>query len=128
MNYVISDGDGWQKVAAQALDSMKNVVCWVKNNYLGFRVPYTVGDENKEYQPTFIVRVKLKDECIVNLIVECEDFDNDHSGNKDAKRHYLKDYWIPAANNLKTYGRWDMLETKGVDELKTRLNEKIKNL
>ena len=50
--------------------------------------------------PTFIV--KTKD---VNLIVECQDFDGDGSGNKEAKRHYLKDYWIPAANNLKTFGR-----------------------
>ena len=52
--------------------------------------------------PTFIVKVKG-----INLIVECQDFDADSSGNKDAKRHYLKDYWIPAANNLKTYGQWD---------------------
>ena len=128
VNYVISDDDGWQKTAAQVLDSMKNVVCWVKNTYLGFRIPYTVGDENREYQPTFIVRVKLKDESLVNLIVECEDFDNDHSGNKDAKRHYLEDCGIPAANNLKTDGRWDMMEIKGIDELKSKLNEKIKNL
>ena len=128
VNYVISEDDGWQKAAAQTLDSMKNVVCWVKNTFLGFRIPYTVGDENKEYQPTFIVRVKLNEEDFVNLIVECEDFDNDHSGNNDAKRHYLKDYWISAANNLKTYGQWDLLEIKGIDELKQSINEKIKNL
>ena len=35
--------------------------------------------ENKEYQPPFIVRVKG-----INLIVECEDFDGDKSGNKEA--------------------------------------------
>ena len=72
---------------------MECVEAWVKNTYLGFRIPYTVGDENKEYMPTFIVRVKG-----INLIVECQDFDADNSGrsaegrlqgkNKDAKRHY----------------------------------------
>ena len=34
---------------------------------------------NKEYMPTFIVKVKG-----INLIVECQDFDADSSGNKDA--------------------------------------------
>ena len=61
-----------------------------------------------------------------NLIVECEDFDGDKSGNKEAKRHYLKDYWIPAANNLKTYGTWDLLEVRDIDQLETIINQWIK--
>jgi hypothetical protein len=70
-----------------------------------------------------IVRVKG-----INLIVECEDFDSDKSGNKEAKRHYLKDYWIPAANNLKTYGTWDLLEVRDIDQLEKLINDKIKQL
>ena len=123
VNYVIAEDNSWQQIAAQTLDSMECVECWVKNTYLGFRIPYTVGDENKEYQPTFIVRVKG-----INLIVECEDFDSDKSGNKEAKRHYLKDYWIPAANNLKTYGTWDLLEVRDIDQLEKLINDKIKQL
>jgi type III restriction enzyme len=123
VNYVIAEDNSWQQIAAQTLDSMECVECWVKNTYLGFRIPYTVGDENKEYQPTFIVRVKG-----INLIVECEDFDGDKSGNKEAKRHYLKDYWIPAANNLKTYGTWDLLEVRDIDQLEKLINDKIKQL
>ena len=46
-----------------------------------------------------------------------EDFDGDHSGNKEAKLHYLKDYWIPADNNLKTYGEWYLLDVRDVDKL-----------
>ena len=66
----------------------------------------------------FVIRVKD-----INLIVECQDFDADNTGNKDAKRHYLKDYWIPAANNLKTYGQWHLLELKDIDELEKLINE-----
>ena len=123
VNYVIAEDNSWQQIAAKTLDAMECVECWVKNTYLGFRIPFTVGDENKEYQPTFIVRVKG-----INLIVECEDFDNDKSGNKEAKRHYLKDYWIPAANNLKTYGTWDLLEVRDIDQLEKLINDKIKQL
>ena len=121
VNYVIAEDNSWQQIAAKTLDAMECVECWVKNTYLGFRIPYTVGDEAKEYQPTFIVRVKG-----INLIVECENFDSDKSGNKDAKRHYLKDYWIPAANNLKNYGTWDLLEVRDIDQLEKLINEKIK--
>lgn len=121
VNLVIAEDNSWQQIAAKTLDAMDSVECWVKNTYLGFRIPYTVGDENKEYQPTFIVRVKG-----IYLIVECEDFDSDKSGNKEAKRHYLKDYWIPAANNLKTYGTWDLLEVRDIDQLEKLINEKIK--
>ena len=123
VNYVIAEDNSWQQIAAKTLDKMDCVECWVKNTYLGFRIPYTVGDENKEYQPTFIVKVKG-----INLIVECEDFDSDKSGNKEAKRHYLKDYWIPAANNLKAYGTWDLLEVRDIDQLEKLINEKIKQL
>ena len=123
INYVIAEDNSWQQIAAKTLDSMEIVETWVKNTYLGFRIPYTVGDENKEYQPTFIVKVKG-----INLIVECEDFDSDKSGNKGDKRHYLKDYWIPAANNLKTYGTWDLLEVNDIDQLEELINEKIKKL
>lgn len=123
VNYIIAEDNSWQQIAAQTLDRMDCVVAWVRNQYLGFRIPYTVGDENKEYQPSFIV--KTKD---VNLIVECEDFDGDKSGSKEAKRHYLKDYWLPAANNLKSYGRWDLLEVRDIDQLENLINEKNNQL
>ena len=120
VNYVIADDNSWQQIAAQTLDSMDCVECWVKNTYLNFQIPYTVGDENKEYRPTFIVKTKG-----INLIVECEDFDSDKSGNKEAKRHYLKDYWIPAANNLKTYGTWRLLEVRDIDLLESEILKAI---
>ena len=127
VNYVICDPGSWQELFAQTMDSMECVVAYVKNTYLGFRVPYTVTDETHEYLPDWIVKVKRADDSTVNLIVECSDFDNDHSGHKDAKRHYLKDYWIPAANNLKTYGYWQLLELKDIDELESIINEIAQN-
>lgn len=128
VNYIIAEEESWQEVAAKTLDSMKCVICWVKNTYLGFRIPYTVTDETKEYQPSFIVRVKTPKNVEINLIVECQDFDSDSSGNKEHKRHYLKDYWLPAANNMKTYGQWELLEVKDVDQLETIIKEKIKKI
>lgn len=126
VNFVVAEPYSWQEVAAQTLDRMECVVAYVRNTYLDFRVPYTIGDENKDYRPDFIVKVKKPDETEVNLIVECQDFDGDNSGHKDDKRHYLRDYWRPAANNLKTYGEWQLLEVRDIEQLENLINEKIK--
>lgn len=128
VNLIIAEDNSWQQIAAQKLDTMDCVLTWVKNTYLGFRIPYTVADENKEYQPTFIVRVKTPNDKVVNLIMECDDFDGDKSGNKDTKRLTLLNYWIPAANNLKNYGEWALLEVRDIDLLENLINEKIKQL
>jgi type III restriction enzyme len=128
VNLIIAEENSWQEIAAKKLDAMDCVVTWVKNTYLGFKIPYIVSDESKEFLPTFIVRVKTPNDKDVNLIVECQDYDGDKTGNRDAKRNYLKDYWIPAANNLKTYGCWDLLEVNDIDQIDKLINEKIKQL
>ena len=78
-----------------------------------------------KYQPDWIVKLKKLDGEVLHLILECQDFDGDKSGNKEVKRHYLKDYWIPAANNLKTYGTWDLLEVRDIDRLEEKILEKV---
>ena len=38
----------------------------------------------------------------------------------------VKDYWIPAANNLKTYGAWDLLEVRDIDQLEDAIKQWLK--
>ena len=128
VNYMIAEPDSWQEQAGKLFDRMPCVVSWVKNTYLNFRIPYTVSDETREYQPDFILRIKNEEDKEFNLIVELQDFDNDKSGNKESKRHHLINYWLPAANNLKTYGEWHLLECRDIDQLENMIIEKIKNL
>lgn len=121
VNYVIAEENSWQQIAAQTLDSMKCVECWVRNQFLGLHIPYTVGDEIKDYQPSFIVKSKN-----VHLIVECQGFDADKAGYTETKRQYLKNFWLPAANNLKSYGRWDLVEVKDFEQFGKLIEEKFK--
>ncbi len=41
---------------AQALEEMAEVVRYVKNQNLGFTIPYTLNGEERQYIPDFIVR------------------------------------------------------------------------
>ena len=124
VNYVIAEQESWVHRVCQVLEKSEAVVAWGKNTYLGFRIPYIVSDETKDYQPDFLVKMRKPDGSVVNLIVEFQDFDNDKSGNKDAKRHYLKDYWIPAANHLQSYGKWELVEVRDIEQFEKLLNEK----
>ena len=126
VNLILAEPDSWQEVVAKYLDRMDCVVSWVRNNYLGFRIPYTISDETKEFLPSLIVRVKTPKGKEINLIVECQKFDSDKTGNADRKRQTLLNYWIPAANNLKTYGEWQLVEVENTDEIENIIYEKIK--
>ena len=65
---------------------------------------------------------------VVHLILEISGFASDRNAQKDTKRYYTTHYWLPAANNLGTYGRWDFLEVSDIDNIQAILNEKIKEL
>ena len=128
VNYVVADTKSWEQIAAKAFEEIDEVECYVKNHFLGFRIPYMVGVEEHPYLPDFIARVVTPQGERVNLIVEISGFSNDEKGHKDAKRHYTKDYWLPAANNIGKYGRWAFVEVTDINNIKQQLIQTIKAL
>ena len=128
VNYVVADTDSWEQKAAKALEEMPQVYCYVKNHFLGFRIPYLLDGEEHQYVTDFIAKVKAPDGGEVNLIIEISGFSDDRVGHKDAKRHYVENYWIPAANNLGDYGRWAFIEIADIANIKQLLTQKINSL
>ena len=86
------------------------------------------GVEEHPYIPDFIARVNTPRGEQVNLIIEVSGFSDDSKGHKDAKRHYTNDYWLPAANNMQKYGRWEFVEVSDIDNIKQILIKKIQTL
>ena len=64
----------------------------------------------------------------MHLVIEISGWSNDETGHKDAKRYYASHLWIPAVNNLKTYGRWDFIEISEISDIKPQLIAKIRSL
>ena len=55
MNYVVLDGIGgnlWEKAVAEILETLPSVAAYVKNDRLGFTIPYTMQGRSHEYIPT----------------------------------------------------------------------------
>lgn len=112
----------------QPIEEIPAVKKYVKNHFLDFKIPYMALNEEKNFLPDFIAVVDAPSGDKVNLIIEISGFSNDNTNFKEEKRHYTNDYWLPAANNLKKYGRWDFIEITDIDNIKPLLIAKINSL
>ena len=101
LNLMVADTEKWEQSAAFALDTHPGVRKWVKNDRLGFSIPYRHGGRTAKYLPDFLV-VTDADE---NVIVEIKGQITDKS---DAKAK-AAERWAEAVNRLGDRGRWSYL-------------------
>ena len=108
ISHVALDSE-WEGKMAHILERCDEVLAYVKNQGLGFQIPYVNQGRQYDYFPDFLVR--WDDEINgdpLNLIIEVSG--NDPKNLKPLKIHYAKDYWIPAINRHGGFGRWAFVE------------------
>jgi type III restriction enzyme len=105
---VVADS-GWEHTVAERLEEMAEVRSYVKNDHLGFVIPYAFDGTPHDYLPDFIVRLDDDhgDDDLLNLIVEVSGQDLDL---KKAKCEAARTLWVPGVNNLGEFGRWAFIE------------------
>jgi type III restriction enzyme len=118
VNLIVCDQD-WEAAAAQILDGMPEVLRYVKNDRLGFEVPYVDGSTERHYRPDFIVAVDdgLGSDDPLHLVLEVK---GRQTAQDDAKHDTMRGLWVPAVNALGRFGRWDFCRVDGpygVDEV-----------
>jgi type III restriction enzyme len=59
------DGNTWEQLLASELELNRNVKSYVKNDHLGFTIPYIYKGRSHSYTPDFLVRLKPGDDGIV---------------------------------------------------------------
>ncbi len=119
---------GWEGIAAKTLDELEQVESYVKNQFLGFTIPYLKDGEEKLYYPDFIVQCKIsRGECF-NLIIEVTGMNKD----KAEKKWYVENRWLPAVNAARykyEMHEWAFIEiANDVRNIKNQLREKINSL
>jgi len=116
VNYIVADA-GWETAVAGAIerDLADLTVAYVKNDRLGFEVPYEYRGETHMYRPDFIV--KLDDsrglDDALNLVVEVKGFRDDQDA---AKADTMRTRWLPGVNAARKFGRWEFLECRNPHE------------
>ena len=96
VNFVVADTDSWEQIAAKTLEEIPEVISYVKNSFLGFEIPYIQYGKDRVYIPDFIARIKTPNGKKANLIIEITGMSQD----KDVKKWYVENRWLPAANNI----------------------------
>ncbi len=125
VNYVVADTEEWEQGVAKKLELMLEVLSYVKNQSLGFTIPYEYQGIARQYFPDFICKVKLPDRLILNLLIEV-------TGKKDDKKAIkiktARDLWIPAINNDGRFGRWEILEIQDIHESENLIRSLLSKL
>ena len=108
VNWAILDST-WEGKFCQIVEEHPRVHAYVKNQSMGFSVPYLSGNKVCQYIPDFIVRIDdgTGEHDLLNLIVEIK---GQEDGNSDDKKSTMETYWVPGVNNLQTFGRWDFVQ------------------
>ena len=122
VSHVVLDSD-WEAKMAQSLEDMGEVAHYVKNQSLGFAIPYALNGEERNYYPDYIVRIKDGREDYLNLIVEVT---GEKKKDKEAKVATARTLWVPALNNYEDYGRWAFLEIRDPWNAMNAIRESLK--
>jgi type III restriction enzyme len=101
---------GWEASLVQALEETPEVIAYVKNQNLGFRIPFALDGRPGSYQPDFIIKLDTGEPGPHHLIL---DVTGEKKGDKAAQVAAARDLWVPAVNNEGGFGRWAFLEVMG---------------
>ena len=112
VNRVVCDS-GWEAEFARTIEAHPKVRAYVKNQGLGFTVPYRLGGEARTYLPDFIV---LADDGhgaddLLHLMVEVK---GRRMEDAKVKKETVETQWLPGVNRLGDYGRWKFVELRDV--------------
>lgn len=113
LNYVVQDSK-WEQSAAYHLDNHPRVVAFVKNQGLGFAIPYLHDDGLHNYVPDFIVRL----ENGVHLVLEPKG----HDLLEDVKKQ-AAERWVRAVNAEGSFGEWRYALSHAMNEIPALLDE-----
>lgn len=115
VNHVVCDST-WEAELARVLDTHPKVIAYVKNQGLGFEVPYRDGSTPRRYIPDMVVRVDVGAAEPLNLILETKGY---RKGDAQLKAETMKTMWVPGVNNLGTFGTWAFAEFTDVFEIES---------
>ncbi len=123
LNYVASDSE-WEAEFARVAENHAKVLSYVKNQGLGFTVPYKDGGVAREYVPDFIVQVEdgRGSDDPLNLIIEIKGMKNEQV---KLKKETMTEKWVPGVNALGAYGRWAFDQFDSVFEIEREIRELI---
>jgi len=108
ISHVVADTESWEQKMASVLEEMPEIFAYVKNQNLGFTIPYVLEGDERQYLPDFIAKVNVQGmEEYLNLVIEVS---GEKRKDKAAKVETAKNLWVPSVNNNGGFGTWSFIE------------------
>ena len=113
------------------LDAHLKVRRWVKNQSMGFEVPYQLAGVARRYLPDFIVVVDdgRGEDDLLNLVCEVKGYRGEDA---KEKKNTMESFWVPGVNNTGKFGRWAFAEFRDPlvmdDQLSTAAEEEVNHV
>jgi len=128
VNAAVADS-GWERIFAKTCEEVKPVHSYVKNDYMGFTIPYVKEGEEHLYNPDFILKCENSSGSRFNLIVEITGYNNK---DKAEKKWYVQNRWLPAVNSVREkyeFEPWFFVEyADDIRDIKNELVETIESI
>jgi type III restriction enzyme len=124
-----ANGNTWEQILALECELNSRVKSFVKNDHLGFTIPYVHQGRSHLYLPDFLLRLDRPDgeEFDRTLIVEVSGGQKSPGPTRE-KARTAKESWVPAVNNHGGFGRWGYIEITEMWGVRDTLNAAIDNL
>lgn len=97
ISHVVYDST-WEKLVAQKFMDNDKVQAWVKNDHLGFEIPYLYFGSRSNYRPDFIVRFKNNKYAVIEVKGKTKE--------RDLSKYDFLEEWIAAVNQNGAFGNW----------------------
>ena len=91
----------WEASAAFYLERSPLVRCYVRNEGLGFTIPYQFQGSTRDYIPDFIVDMRNGNRLILEI--------KGQQTLQDQMKYEAARRWVKAVNHTQSYGTWDFL-------------------
>ena len=131
LNHVILDGlrgNSWEEALAGHLEADDRVAAYVKNDHLGFTIPYTHAGRSHDYVPDFLVRLVREDDDVERTLIVEVSGSRKSPGPTAAKADTARHQWCAAVNNWGRFGRWGYVEVSDMVKARFLLDDAIDNL
>jgi type III restriction enzyme len=109
ISHVVADTGSWEQKVAQSLEEMDEVAAYVKNERVGFSIPYVLDGDARQYFPDFLVRWD-DGHGPADLLTVIVEVSGERKPDKAVKVATARDYWLPAVNGDGGFGRWAFVE------------------
>ncbi len=101
VNVAVCDSD-WEAAVAEVLDRHPSIKRWIRNERLGWTIPYRYDGMPRNYEPDLIAVAALPDGSELHIVIEVKGLVRETDADK---QRWTTQYWLPAVNAHPEYSR-----------------------